>query len=139
MKQFALFLVVLFTLSGCKKDEIVTPDYTATFVGTWRATNVTQNGQTINLVGNTDIAMYLKAKAIGTNKLSCMFSTVIQAAVTDSESFEIDISKSGDNYTFTQVGNTGGASYFRYTTATGELKLGGVDDKGTTFEMVLKK
>jgi len=69
------------------------PDYSATFVGTWRATKLTQNGQTADLVGNTDVAFYLKATASGTNKISCVLSTVLQAKVTDSDSFELLIVK----------------------------------------------
>ncbi|MEA5425153.1 hypothetical protein [Arcicella lustrica] len=141
MKQLTLLLlVVLFTISGCKKDDEPTPDYTSTFVGTWKATAVVQDGQTVSLINDPEFALYLKFKATGVNKVSAILKTVIVTDTLDSESAELNITKSGDTFNLIEVGTTSSHQngYLRYTSSNGELKLGSVEN-GKTSEFTFKK
>lgn len=142
MKNYALlFLVLLFTVAGCKKDDpVVVPDYTGIFVGTWRATTFTYDGQKIDLVGNTSQAIYLKVTKSDVNRISCILSTVNNAVVTDDKISDMTITKTGDNYTLNDVvtnpNEQAGINF--YTSSTGEFKLIGIEN-GKTFEIIFKK
>ncbi|MEA5259995.1 hypothetical protein VB264_19510 [Arcicella aquatica] len=140
MKQIALLLiVVLFTMSGCKKDEPVNPDYVDIFVGTWVGTSYTNAGTTYDLTKMKDVYFHFIFRSVGVNTVELKLTALEDGQTYSQVLGNLTISKSGDVYNLKPSGTTASTGSLKYTSTTGEMTFSTVDDNGLPLIIIFKK
>lgn len=139
-KLIALLVLSLFVvLQSCKKDD-PTPDYSDKFAGVWKGVRLTQNGQTLNLKGATNISVTLTITRIEVNKVKISLVTFANGQTTTTSPDDILPVKNLDanNYELTLPPSPDGSGYLTLNVNTGELKFGGYSG-GSAVEFVFNR